>query len=94
MKECCKIYPEYDVDKIKSCWAKNDTKAKGGKDGKSKNSKESNESKGPKAGEMCASSDCIMNNLGYLKNGVFDADLTKAAISGMKKDNAWTKAVS
>jgi hypothetical protein len=93
-KECCKIQPNFDVEKIKSCWAKNDTKAKSGKDGKSKDSKESKTSSDSKAGGFCAASDCVMNNLGYLKNGAFDADLAKSVIAAMKKDNAWTKVVS
>lgn len=72
IEDCCSIYPQPDVEKMKLCWEKNVTRK----------------------GKFCSSSDCILNSLGYLKNGTFDADLAKAKIFAMSKDNAWTKEVS
>lgn len=124
MKECCKIFPDMDLEKAKSCWGNisfNGSKSTNGtkfhnyksnnssfstntsnttnstkkyKFNRNNSSMSTNSSKsfGFIQG-FCHSSDCMLRNFGYLKNGSFDAENAKIAIDEMKKDSAWTKEV-
>lgn len=121
IKDCCKIFPDIEIEKAKICWGNisfnssksiNGTKFhnyKANNSSFSTNSSSSSTTNGTKNHKFnrnnsskpfgfmqgfCHSSDCMLTNLGYLKNGSFDAENAKVAIEAMKKDSAWTKEVT